>query len=36
MAMDPETILIDPYLLVDRGWAQSSRTRIIQLGVSGV
>jgi UDPglucose 6-dehydrogenase len=36
MTMDPETVLIDPYRLVDRGWAQSSRTRIIQLGVSGV
>ena len=34
LATDPETILIDPYRLVDRGWAQSSRTRIIQLGVS--
>lgn len=34
LATGPETILIDPYRLVDRGWAQSSRTRIIQLGVS--
>ncbi|MDO8307703.1 MAG: UDP binding domain-containing protein [Actinomycetota bacterium] len=34
LASDPETILIDPYRLVDRGWAQSPRTRIIQLGVS--
>jgi UDPglucose 6-dehydrogenase len=34
LATNPETILIDPYRLVDRGWAQSPRTRIIQLGVS--
>lgn len=34
LATDPETIVIDPYRLVDRGWAHSSRTRIIQLGVS--
>lgn len=34
LATDPETMLIDPYRLVERGWAQSSRTRIIQLGVS--
>ena len=34
LATNPETILIDPYRLVDRGWAQSPHTRIIQLGVS--
>ena len=34
LATEPETILIDPYRLVDRGWALSPRTRIIQLGVS--
>ena len=34
LGTDPETIIIDPYRLVDRGWARSMRTRIIQLGVS--
>ena len=34
LATDHDTIVIDPYRLVDRRWAQSSRTRIIQLGVS--
>jgi UDPglucose 6-dehydrogenase len=34
LATDPQVIVIDPHRLVDRGWAQSSRTRIIQLGVS--
>lgn len=34
LATEPEAILIDPYRLVDREWALSPRTRIIQLGVS--
>jgi hypothetical protein len=34
LATRPETIVIDPYRLVDRGWALSPLTRIIQLGVS--
>ncbi len=34
LAKSPETIVIDPYRLVDRGWALSPLTRIIQLGVS--
>ena len=36
LTTDPKAILIDPYRLVDRGWAQSASTRIIQLGVSDV
>ncbi len=34
LGTDPQTIIIDPYRLVDRGWARSMRARIIQLGVS--
>ena len=34
LATNPETIVIDPYRLVDRGWALSPLIRIIQLGVS--
>jgi hypothetical protein len=34
LGTSPETIVIDPYRLIDRGWALSPLTRIIQLGVS--
>lgn len=34
LATKPETIVIDPYRLADRGWALSPSTRIIQLGVA--